>query len=488
MAASRRPNFIFILTDEQHRRSVSAYADGPSRTPSVDRLAAEGVRLDNAYCAYPVCFPSRAAMMTGRWPHVTGVRTNQIFLPPGERHLPGLFRAAGYRTALCGKNDLLAEADLPAGFDWVWRTHHFGACDFLPDWFPPGAGAAARYYQEQLKAKVFVPFGCDVIPHPPEVCDAALITESALRFVDESAAANRPFFLWLSYPGPHWPFTCPQGYEDLVPPEAVDLPAAGDLSGKPERMRALRRALRADRASEEDFRRVLSLYYGNCRYIDDQIGRMLARLAERGLEEDTVVLFTTDHGDFLGEYGLLHKMGTFHECLTHVPMVWRRPGHIPPGPADAFVEGVDIAPTALELCGLDVPAGVQGVSHAAALRGQAPWTEREVCFAEAGTEGRPLGLADLDDLPLPEGPFEASNRAWVNLPGFLNGRGKMVRRGRWKLSWYANGEGELYDLHADPHELDNRYADPACAEIVADLKARLLHWTVATEDTLPPLP
>ena len=489
-ADNRRPNVIFVLTDEEHTRALSCYENALGQSPTADRLAAEGALYEHAYCAYPVCFPSRAAYMTGRWPHVNGVRKNKLFLPERERHLPGVLKAEGYRTALCGKNDCFDKEALRNHFDLVWLTHHFGACDLLPDWFPPGAEGAARYYQERLKPKVWSPLGHDVIPHPPEVCDAALITEMALRFVDDSTAADNPFFLWLSYPGPHWPFTCPEAYADLFKPEDIELPPEDSLEDKPARLRANRRKLALDRDCQDALRRAIAIYLANCRYIDDQLGRVVERLGTLGIEGDTILVFTSDHGDFLGEHGgMMHKSSVFYDCLSRVPMIWRCPGRIGPGQRrPEFFEGVDLMPTVLDFCGVEAPAGVQGVSHAGGLSGTAPYPDREACFCETGIEGEPPRPEDIDPAKVPAHPLDTSVTDWLSVESqdaYFPGRGKMVRDRRWKLSCYASGEGELYDMRDDPWELTNLYDSPDHQSVVAELKDRLLRWMMDAEDTLP---
>ncbi len=478
------PNVVFIMTDEQNLRGLSCYRGTVCQTPSVDRLAAEGVLFERAYCSYPVCMPSRAAFMTGRYPHVNGVRSNGIPLPERETSLPEVFRAAGYTTALCGKDHCFPAKTRSSVFDYAFTAMHFGILDEIPADFPEGAREVNQYYQD-LRPKAYSPFGHGVIPFPPGVCDAGLITEAAVRFVER--AGRSPFFLWLSYPGPHWPFTCPEAYESFCPPEKVDMPPEDDLSTKPECQEVARRLLGLDKASEDDFRKIISLYYGNCRYIDDQIGRFLEKLAALGLEEDTLVVFVSDHGDYLGEHGLMHKSPAAYDALTRIPFVWRWPGHIRSGECcSELVEEIDFLPTVLDLCGLEVPRGVQGVSHARALLGNEPFYAREACFAECGVEGRAPALEDLKEGDLPESPYSQWAPGAVGAD-YWNGRLKMVRTHRWKLVYYSRGEGELYDMENDPWELNNLYRSPDHQEIVLDLKERLLRWTMDSEDTLPPL-
>ncbi|MBI3945283.1 MAG: sulfatase-like hydrolase/transferase [Armatimonadetes bacterium] len=479
------PNVVFVMTDEQNLRGVSCYKGTLCQTPSVDRLAAEGVLFERAYCSYPVCMPSRAAFMTGRYPHVNGVRANGLTLPDREASLPAILKAARYTTALCGKDHCFSHQARSRVFDYSLTAMHFGLLDPIPEGFPAQAKEANSYYRE-MRSRLYSPFGNEVIPYPPEVCDAGLITEAAIRFVER--VGKSPFFLWLSYPGPHWPFTCPEAYAGLFPPDRVDLPPPDDLSQKPRVQEVARRLLGLDKATEADFRKIISLYYGNCRYIDDQIGRFLARLRALALEEETLVVFTSDHGDYLGEHGLFHKSPSAYDAITRVPFIWRWPGHIRAGERrPELVEGVDLLPTVLDLCGVPVPPGVQGISHAEALLGSAPYRAREECFCECGVEGRATTLEDLAAMPLPEGPYSEWALGASGGADYWNGRLKMVRTDRWKLVYYRRGEGELYDMDADPWELRNLYDSPDHQDIVADLKERLLRWTIESEETLPPL-
>ena len=488
-ASSRgKPNFLFIMTDQQTLRSLSCYKGTASRTPTIDRMASEGVRFETAYCAYPACMPSRAAFMTGRWPHVNGVRYNGTRLPRDEISMPKLFKEAGYRTALCGKDHCFGWKDVLAElFDHNLDAMHFGIRDPIPDDFPAGAKEANAYYREVLRPRVSNTLGYGVLPFAPELCDAGLITESCTRFIRKCHADNKPFFTWLSYPGPHWPFACPESYVDTVPPDKVDMPPHDDLSDNPENVQAVHRLLGMDMVTEADIRKVTSIYYGSVRYLDDQIQRVFQLLRELGIEEDTVVVFTSDHGEYMGEHGLLHKSNAAYDCLTRVPSVWWWPGHIQAGTTcNEFIEGIDLVPTVLDLCGLGIPFGVQGISHADGLLGKDAFTAREACFCESGCEGMPYVID--------EGFVPAKNlsEAWKQVGSlrmdYWANRMKMVRTRRWKLAYYANGEGELYDMKNDPWELTNLYHSPDHREVVEEHKHRLLNWTIETEDTLPVLP
>ncbi len=485
---NRKPNFIFVMTDEQNLRGLSCYKGTVCQTPTVDRMASEGVLFENACCTNPMCMPSRGVFMSGRYSHTTGLRINGQTLPQAELPLPEIFKSEGYATGLCGKDHCFRLDQRQRIFDECSVTAmHMGIIDELSDEFSEMDRAAQKYYQNKLRDEVFAPFGNATIPFPGENCDAGVITTAAVNFIEKNR--NNPFFLWLSYPGPHWPFACPEEYADFVPPEMVDMPPQGESGNKPLHQELTRRLLAADKAEEKDFRKVISRYYGSCRYIDDQIARVFKMLAELGIDEDTIVFFTSDHGDYLGEHRLMHKSRSVYDCLMMVPFIFRWPGHIESGQRRAeFADNADLLPTVLDLCGIEIPPAVQGISHAQALLGNEPYHDREAIFGEHGAEGSPYTEEDFKSAQLPENPYSTAPSDWVNgPPGFYCGRIKMVRTHKWKFGYYPEKTHELYDLENDPWELHNLYGNPEYNEVVAELMEKLLEWEVTTENTAPPL-
>ncbi|MHC4871490.1 MAG: sulfatase family protein [Planctomycetota bacterium] len=480
-----KPNIVFVMTDQQNLRGLSCYKGTVCVTPVVDSLAEGGVLYENAYCSYPVCMPSRASFMTGRYPHVNGVRANGMSLPENEIHLPGILKDAGYTTVLCGKNHCFNNGVLNKNFDFIFSDHscHFGVKQEIPDDFPPQAKEADQFYKD-LKAEVNNALGSAVIPFPAEVSDAGLFTEAALRFIRKEK--DKPFFLWLSYPGPHWPYTCPEEYADMFPEDEVDIPPADEFTDKPERQEVSQQVFALDKASEEDIRKITSIYYGNCRNIDDQLGRVIAELSKNNLSENTIIIFTSDHGDYLGEHGMLHKSNAFYDCLTKIPYIWYWPGKIKAGhKVSELTENIDFLPTLLDLCDIECPYGVQGISHADGLIGSGNYPSRDFCFSECGLEGPPLSRDDLVGMNLPDSPHDD----WKDAGGrkYWQGRGVMARDARYKLCWYSNGDGELYDLQEDPWELVNLYSSEEYKDTVDRLKEGLLWWSLESSDILPVL-
>jgi arylsulfatase len=509
-----RPNVLLVMTDQQAATTLPVYGNPVARTPHLDRLAAGGVVVEQAVCTYPACTPARAAVHTGRYPHTNGVRANHLHLPPHEITLPALLARAGYELALLGKNHVFADGqpisqfrvgglalrdwprasadlaaflprltaeetvvDLRSAFD-VWeRADHFG---------PSGAG------YEDVRAFSLQPpvwrnhAGVATSPIAPERTSSGWLAARAEAFLDEREGAERPWFCWLSFPDPHSPYVAPEPYASMYAPDDVDVPPTDDLARKPERQRLARTMCGMDGDGHEGVvRAARAMSYGMVSAIDDAVGRVLDALDRTGAADNTLVLFLSDHGGYLGEHGAWHKAPAFYDCLIRIPLIVRLPGVLPAGTrlADGFVEQVDLLPTICDVVGIPQPPGVQGRSAAGALAGHEGAAARTIAFSEVGEAGVPI---TIDEMPyVPSGPLDDRWFPWDGYQESWVGQGKMVRTGSWKYAWWATGEEELYDLAADPHELVNLAHDPSTLDRRRDLRDELLRWTVATEDQLP---
>jgi arylsulfatase A-like enzyme len=223
-------------------------------------------------------------------------------------------------------------------------------------------------------------------------------------------------------------------------------------------------------------------------YIDDEFGKLMATLSETGLDRKTVVIFTADHGDYMGDHRMIRKGPHVYEALTHVPFIVRTPGHVGGDEArpatarttDAMVTNIDIFPTVCDLAGVAAPEGIQGRSFAPVLDGEAD-RHRQAVYTEHGSAGRPLGPGDLT----PEDEAALRTDTGHHLcPTIYRGRVKGVRTDRFKYAYTPGDADELYDLHADPAELTNLAGDPEYADVVAEHRRLLLDWEIETEDTL----
>jgi arylsulfatase A-like enzyme len=462
---AERPNILILMTDQQKATAIRLYGNPDVPTPALERLAARGVRYDQCYTPHPLCVPARVSFWTGRYPHQHGARTNEIPMPPGERHLAGVLHESGYRPP----DEALFE-----------ERHAFSHAG--PDETATEEEAAAVRWirtREGPRRVLDVP---RVNPHAPEDCPTGILARRAVRFLEEQTG-DRPFCAWVSFPDPHSPIQCPEPYASLHPPESLTLPPwrDDDLDGKQERVRVFRRLRGYEELPEGFVRRWLGIYYGMIRFIDDAVGRILAALDRRGLADDTIVVFASDHGDYAGEHRLVDKSSALYDCLTRVPLLLSWPGRLPTGAVDRhLVSLLDVLPTCLGLAGVPAPPGSAGRM----LPGAGADPPRDAVFAEYGGGGPPLRLGDLPRLlPPAEGqspPFRLLR--WRE----AEGHPVMVRSDRYKYIYDPrDAVDELYDLDADPWELTNLARDPDHAAARTRLRDRLLGWSIATAGAAP---
>jgi arylsulfatase A-like enzyme len=481
---SDRPNLLLIMTDQQKATSLGLYGNPDVRTPHVERLAAGGVTFEQAYTPHPLCVPARVSFWTGRWPHQHGSRTNQLPLEVGMDNYLTRLDEAGYTLGLIGKNHCFQPPDLER-FDVVYQAMHRGPLDTEGD---PAIAAAKEFFCRPDLDRPRT--AAHVHPGPPEVCTTGLLAQRATRFIAAQRGAARPWALWLSIPDPHSPYVAPEPYASRYHPDRITLPPwdPHELDAKPERVRVFHELMRFGDATEADFRRCVAIYYAMVAFIDDAVGQVLDTLAATGQDQNTIVAFTSDHGDYAGEHRMVAKSSTFYDCLTRVPLLLRFPGRVPAGQrCPALVSTMDVLPTCFALASLEGPPGVSArplpapYVPAEAGGGRA----RDAVFSEYGAGGPPVRLTDIQQV----GDESAGTaRAMLNARE-AQGRPKMVRQGHWKYCWDPldpdNESRELYDLEADPWELRNLADDPAHAEKRAALERRLLSWSIHTEDGAP---
>lgn len=433
-----RPNILFLLSD-QHSPFFSGYAGHPVvKTPHLDRLARTGIVFDRAYCQSPLCCPSRASLLTGRYCRDLGIYDNQHILDSNGITFPRTLGTAGYRTCVIGKTHYNGEQfqgyqERPYG-DLYGQAHQ-------PD--PrrlPERGAAGL-------GGVIETAGPSGIPLPltqTEIC----VAESAKWLQTHVASrGGQPFCLSVHFDKPHFPI-CPPAeylrrYEGRV--HLPDLPK-GFLDRETPFVRAAMRAFgicdpeRHDRAAHE---RALAAYCACIEWMDDAIGRVLATLDYLGLAENTLVVYSSDHGEMAGERGTWQK-SVFYEASARIPLIMR----FPPltgsgGRCDANPVGlIDMFPTFCELAGIATPQACAGISLLPLLRGET--IARDAIFSESVILHSP------------------------------NDAGCMIRTGRWKYNTYLDGTDELYDLEADPGEWNNLATAPIHAAVRTELRKRVL--------------
>lgn len=435
-----RPNVLFLIADDLNN-DLGVYG-APVRSPNIDRLASRGVRFDRAYVQYPLCSPSRSSMLTGRRPNATGVLTNPGRNPmsphfreklPDTVTLPQLFRTNGWFTARIGK------------------LYHYGVPNSigsagLDDYLSWDLAINPRGYDREIHDRIFSltpgQFGGTLSWLAVDAPDAehtdGIAAADAVRLLERFKRNSEPFFLAVGFYRPHTPYVAPRPYFDMYPRDAIELPTLSEA----DRSRTPEAAYRSshkeqDSMSDERRREAIQAYHAATTFMDAQVGHVLDALDRLGLSDNTVVVFTSDHGYHLGDHGLWQKMSLFDRS-ARVPLVIATPGSKARGvAAPAVAELVDLYPTLAELAGLPLKTPVDGVSL----------------------------------VPMLHDPS-----AVVKDSAFTQVRhGYSVRTSRWRYTEWEEGRqgAQLYDMDKDPGETTNLAQDTAHAALVADLKARI---------------
>ncbi|MGA1440157.1 MAG: choline-sulfatase [Ilumatobacteraceae bacterium] len=441
--SGRRPNILLVMADQLAAPFVSWHG-GPAITPHLDRLAADGLVFDRAYTPSPLCAPSRFAMMSGQVNSRIGAHDNASEFAASVPTYAHLLRAAGYQTCLVGKMHFVGPDQLH-GFEERLTTDIYPA-DFgwTPNWSDPDGRFDWWFHNMDSVVHAGVADVSNQLDFDDEVgYHAVRKLRDLARSTDE-----RPWHLTVSFTHPHDPYVARREFWDLYDDSTVPMPVVGrdDVDDDPH-SRRLRNVMAADAAviTAEQVRAARRAYFANTSYVDHWVGRLLDVLRRHRMADDTVVVFTADHGDMLGERGLWYKMNFFeHSC--RVPLVVHAPGRIDGGRVATPVSLLDLAPTFADLAGVE------------------PW-ER---FDGASL----LSIADAPD----------PDRTVV---GEYLGEGAvapifMIRRGPWKYVWCRADPPQLYDLEADPHELTNLAGHPDHAEVADEFAAEVAsRWDAA---------
>ena len=442
---AKRPNILFIMADQFAPQVLPAYGHPSVRTPHLDRLAEGGVVFENAYCNFPLCAPARFSMLSGRLPSRIGAFDNAVEFPASVPTFHHYLRRAGYRTCLAGKMHFVGPDQLH-GYEERVTTDVYPA-DFLwtPDWRLDDE-TWLEWYHDMSRV-------LDVGPHRRSV-NVAYDDEAefeAVRWLHEHADGgdDRPFALTVSFISPHDPYLAPprwwEGYDDVE----IDPPRVPDIALEARDPHSRRHWFLTGRhraaVEESDVLRMRRAYYALTSYIDAKVGRLLETLGEIGAADDTLVVFTSDHGDSLGERGLFFKM-SFFEWSVRVPLIVHAPFAFAPRRVGANVSHLDLFPTLLEAAG-----------DGAVPEFAAPVDGRSLAPLASGASG---SAADWPDLVCAEYTAEG-----VRAPLL------MVRKGPYKLIASRGDPTMLFNLDNDPDELEDLAGHPACAGVRAELQA-----------------
>ncbi|MGH3728559.1 MAG: sulfatase-like hydrolase/transferase [Micromonosporaceae bacterium] len=489
----KRPNILFLCTDQQRFDTLGCYGNQAARTPVLDGLAAQGVTFEQCYVQSPVCGPSRASLMTGKYVHDHGLYANGVSLPDGNPLFMRNLADAGYDCGLVGKQHLAAcfggrteprRDDGYRVYRWSHDPTHESPENAYHHWLKahhPDLYAQASQHRRTGTAGIAGDAGQDVgfATMPTEAHYSHWAAEEAIEFLSEERESDQPFFLWVNFFDPHHPFVAPREYLDRFDPAALPDPVGGPgiLDDRPPILEDASKASYAgalpgfqDHTAEE-IKEIIRAYYAMVSLVDDEVGRILAALAASGLDENTLVVFTSDHGEMLGDHQLLLKGPMFYEGAVRVPLLMRWPGVLPAGERRSqLVQWVDLTSTLCAAAGAPAPPRAQGTNLLPLATGDTDQPVRDWALCEYRDSGHAY-----------DPPVYAT----------------MLRRDepghRWKLVVHhgspATGRdrtGELYDLAADPTELRNLWHDPAHQATRAELQSYLMDLMVATENRTQP--
>jgi arylsulfatase A-like enzyme len=447
-ADQRRTNVLFILADEWRSSAFSECGDPMGSTPNFSRLAGDGVRWSRMYSANPVCTPNRSCILTGRFSHQHGMTHNDIMLPPGEKCIAEVFSEAGYATHYIGKWHMDGP-EKPGFVPPGWRRRGFQTFEGFNrgHYYPAGA----QYFTndgEFLK---------------PDIYEPTYQTDLAMAFMKRNRAW--PFYCYLSWGPPHPPYRTIKEWDRYDPNKLAWRPNVPE-------------SIRADGA----WRKNTAGYYGSCSALDYDLGRLMKLLEEEGLANNTLIVFTSDHGDMLGSHGLSAKSKPEDESL-HIPLYMRLPGRIRGRQvADTLASSVDLTPTILSICGLKTPRGVAGKDlSAAALGGPKPKVDsiyaEGMMRANETAQARPAARKKAQ-----KGGEEDSGPAGVS----LGKEWRCLVTPSHKLAVRYDGTvAALWDMEKDPYEMKNLAGERSAAALEKDLLARLKRWGLETGDAFP---
>ena len=475
--SGRRKNVLIVMADEQSWDTLGAHGNPVARTPHLDALAARGASFRHSYTPYPLCCPARASLWTGLLPHTHHVMGNWRRIRPDleDAGLMHAFGEAGYHTLYTGKWHVpgttpsrlgfAATAAIPAvvkGRDKGRYIEPYRA-------YVQGLGYRLAHSEvenlterdmAQLHRPGKAPCGTAEIQ-----LEHYLETWQTGQFLDTLAArpADQPFFAVCSFNAPHFPMIVPEPFDRLIDPDDVPLPPSlrSGPTTKPAEVARSKFAQHAADLDEGEWRRLIAHYWGMCALVDSQVGRIVAYLETEGLLDDTVIVFTADHGDMMGAHGLLEKGYPLHyEQDLRVPLIIVDPESPDGVRPEGIVTLLDVLPTVAELTGVTLPGNHEGMSAAVALK-------------DAGTPLRPHALAETFTYNGAEG----GDGEYVSLDDFeaLDGTANLSIRtpeARYVFRW--NDVDELYDLSADPHEIHNRAADASHQQQTQRLREALL--------------
>ncbi|TFG07675.1 MAG: DUF4976 domain-containing protein, partial [Promethearchaeota archaeon] len=505
-------NVLFFITDQLRADQLGCYGNPIVKTPNLDKLASEGVRFTNSYCANPMCMPNRATILTGLYPNVHGVRSNGINLPREVPTITDALYNKGWHTINVGKThfnfwtpsykmlpksaesfddwahpkeddaDVLTYKNFPMPYYGYRELNlvvgHGSLClGHYLEWLEERSPKHAQGIKEKFKEiDNFFTLFCEE-NMPEELYNTSYIEQHTISFLERYVKGDydeKPFFLHCSFPDPHHPVCPPGKYRDMYKPQDMPLPESFHDVKKlydhpflaPHMKNPVFRGALLRESTAEEVRRFMALYYGSITLVDHAIGNILGALEKLGLADNTMVIFTSDHGDFMGDHGMLLKGPAPFNGVLQVPLIWKVPGVSKSGVSDALISSIDLPKTILNILGLRErhhPPGMQGYDMTPVLKDPKN-PEKEV---------RDNCIIAQDEEVGPKGPMRVRLRHFITK--------------EYKLTMYEGitGYGDLFHRKDDPHEMNNLWFDDSVKDIKNELIERLLHEDLKIQTRFP---
>lgn len=498
-------NVLFIITDQHRADHMGCSGNQILKTPNLDQFAREGVRFSNAFCTNPMCMPNRATLLTGLYPNVHGVRSNGMILSEDVPRITDTLVKRGWYTAAFGKlHHQFNVAPLRTSYhstesfqDWVFPKegslfvrenfpipyygyqevetvlgHGACLCGHYLDWLEERSPEHAENMRERWKTidNFFTVFTEHELP--VRLYSSAYVTERTIAFLERHAKGDygeKPFYVHCSFPDPHQPVWPPGKYKDMYNPEDIELPKSfnnlANLRNHPylaPYINVMPGAMLRE-TTEEEAKKFIAYTYGIVSLFDDSIGQILAALEKLGYSDNTIVVYTSDHGDLMGEHGMLFKGPSTYMGVFHIPMIWRVPGLTKPEVTDALVSSIDYPRTILNLLKIrrsQQPPNIQGYDMTSVLENPNDLEKqpRDCCLIENDEEVGPL---------------------YVRLRHLITKD--------YKLTVYEGHKdnGDLFDRKNDPDELHNIWVDDNYKDIRFNMVNRLLHECLKVQTRYP---
>ncbi|MBD0401740.1 sulfatase [Flammeovirga sp. EKP202] len=465
----KKPNVIIIYTDQQRYNTIQALGNQFIKTPNLNKLMQDGIAFKNSFVTAPVCTSSRSSLHSGMYVSSHKTYSNHHGGGRPQTNLPLELKKNGYQTAVIGKNhSFLNKQDI----DVFIHTPRF------------------KSKPEDKRSAI------KAMPWEVEEDPMFKLTDSAINLLKEN---DDPQFIWLSYLYPHSPFMLPEPYFSMY--DTIDIPKpVVEANGLKEANKPFRQQIHQknnDLLLPYDLKTTMRMkrnYYGMISMIDAEIGRLISFLKKENLYDNTIIIFTSDHGDYMGDHGLYTKSPAMYDCLVRVPLIITYPQKVGGNIISSeLISNIDLMPTILDFVDIDIPSQVEGISFVDYLTDGSEKHLRKNVIAEYGLPGNSIhSFEELEaQVPsFPERPFQFSKGVpWEANPVALAGRFRMLRTENWKLVYDNDKNSELYDLENDPNELHNLYFDESYSRIknrlIKALKKEMKKYNLDQSDALP---